>query len=140
STFVVSAKNAVTHSGEYLMNSTTSRKRGSRTSNVAALLGTASFVALGSGAAQAQVAEVLITGSLIAGTQAVGVPITAVGEEQFLEQGAVTVADMLLSVPSVQVDASLTSLRGGGTTFKAMAATRLTPRLSPSLRSNVLTF
>jgi len=98
------------------MNSTTSRKRGSRTSNVAALLGSASFVALGSGAAQAQVAEVLITGSLIAGTQAVGVPITAVGEEQFLEQGAVTVADMLLSVPSVSVDASLTSLRGGGST------------------------
>ena len=94
------------------MNSVGSRTRGSRASHVAALLGTASFVAIGSGAAQAQVAEVLITGSLIAGTQAVGVPITAVGEEQFLEQGAITVADMLLSVPSVQVDASLTSLRG----------------------------
>jgi outer membrane receptor protein involved in Fe transport len=79
-------------------------------------LGTASFAALSSGAAQAQVAEVLITGSLIAGTQAVGVPITAVGEAEFLEQGAVTVADMLLSVPSVEVDPTLTSLRGGGTT------------------------
>jgi len=97
------------------MNSVTSRIRGAR-SNVAALLGTASFVALSSGAAQAQVAEVLITGSLIAGTTAVGVPITAVGEAEFLEQGAITVADMLYSVPSLQVDPSLTSLRGGGTT------------------------
>ncbi len=116
STFVVGANNAVTFYGELAMNSGASRVRGSRASDLAALLGTASFVAIGSGAAQAQVAEVLITGSLIAGAGAVGVPVTAVGEEEFLEQGAITVADMLYSVPSLQVDASLTSLRGGGTT------------------------
>ncbi len=98
------------------MNSGASRVRGSRASNLAALLGTASFVAIGSGAAQAQVAEVVITGSLIAGAGAVGVPVTAVGEAEFIEQGAITVADMLYSVPSVEVDATLTSLRGGGTT------------------------
>ena len=98
------------------MNSVASRIRGSRASNLAALLGTASFVAIGSGAAQAQVAEVLITGSLIAGAGVVGVPVTAVGEAEFLEQGAITVADMLYSVPSVEVDPTLTSLRGGGGT------------------------
>jgi len=91
------------------MNSVSSR-------NLAGLLGSASLVALASGAAQAQVAEVVITGSLIAGETAVGVPITAVGEAEFLEQGAVTVADMLYSVPSLEVDPTLTSLRGGGST------------------------
>ena len=98
------------------MNSVVYRMRGSRTSNLAALLGTASFVALGSGAAQAQVAEVLITGSLIAGAGAVGVPVTTVGEAEFLEQGAITVADMLYSVPAIEVNPTNSSLRGGGST------------------------
>jgi len=99
------------------MNPVVSSVRGVNAAKVAALFGTASFVTLaGLSVAQAQVNEVLITGSLIAGAPSVGVPVTNVGEEQFQEMGAITAAEMLRGVPAIDVDASLTSLRGGGTT------------------------
>jgi outer membrane receptor protein involved in Fe transport len=88
-------------------------------------LGSASFMALSAGRAAAAdavapaavatpVEEVLITGSLIRGAPAVGVPVTAVGAEQFQETGSLTTAELLRSVPTIEVDASVTPLLGGG--------------------------
>lgn len=81
----------------------------------AALLSTASFVVLANAAhAQAPQAapaavpeeEVLVTGSLIRGAPAVGVPVTNLGEAEFQETGALTVSELLRNVPAVEVDAS----------------------------------
>jgi len=99
------------------MNRVTSGVRGLGTAKIATLFGTASFVTMaGLTGANAQPLEVLITGSLIAGAPSVGVPVTNVGEEQFLETGAITASEMLRGVPAIDVDASLTGLRGGGST------------------------
>jgi iron complex outermembrane receptor protein len=79
----------------------------------AALLGSASLFALEAkaadqaAAAQPPVEEVLITGSLIRGAPAVGVPVTNLGEQEFQETGAVTVSELLRNVPSIEVDASV---------------------------------
>ena len=92
----------------------------SRSRRYSLLLGTASFLAIG-GQAYAAVApaavpeeEILVTGSLIRGAPAVGVPVTALGEEAFRETGAVTTTELLRSVPTLQVDATVTPLLGGG--------------------------
>jgi iron complex outermembrane receptor protein len=84
-------------------------------------LGTASFLTLaGSLAAQAQeqVAQaqmaqaapqteipeqVLITGSLIRGTAAVGVPVTNLGKADFVQSGALTTADLFRTIPQFNV-------------------------------------
>ena len=89
-----------------------------------ALLGSASFATIASitaaqaadavAAAAAPVEEVLITGSLIAGTQAVGVPVTDLGQQDFQETGALTTTELLRSVPTIEVDATVTPLLGGG--------------------------
>src|SRR5690349_21462783 len=91
-----------------------------RASYLAALLGTGSFLSLAASpafagaapapaagappAAAAPVEEVLITGSIIQGAPAVGVPVTALGQEEFQEAGAITISDMLKNVPVMQVD------------------------------------
>ena len=93
------------------MNPTTSRLR--------ALLGTASFLTLASSldaqaqqVAQAQTAQanpmevpeqVLITGSLIRGTAAVGVPVTNLSTQDFRTTGAVTTSDLFRTVPQFNV-------------------------------------
>jgi iron complex outermembrane receptor protein len=64
--------------------------------------------------AAAPVEDVLITGSLIRGAAAVGVPVTALNAEDLRETGAVTVSDLLKSVPAVQIRASNSSTSGGG--------------------------
>ena len=68
----------------------------------------------GSATAQAQVAEILITGSLISGATAVGVPVTQLGQESILETGAVTVSEVLRQVQEVQVLTSQTNTGSGG--------------------------
>ncbi len=94
------------------MHPTYARSCGVRT---LALLGTASFLTMAATApAQAQVAEILITGSLIEGAAAVGVPVTQLGQESFLETGAITVSDVLNQVQEVQVLTSQTNTGGGG--------------------------
>ena len=83
------------------------------------LLGTASFLTMaGSAAAQvppAQTAQssaqeapeqVLVTGSLIHGAVAVGVPVTAISLMDFQEAGALTISDALKNVPSLNVQIS----------------------------------
>ena len=93
------------------------------TSRLTALLGTASFLTLATSldaqaqqVAQAQMAQaqeqvpeqVLITGSLIRGTVAVGVPVTNLGAQDFKTTGALSTADLFRSIPQFNVSA------GGG--------------------------
>src|SRR2546421_12744017 len=86
------------------------------TSRLTALLGTASFLALSTSlsvhaqqVAQAQMAQaspqevpeqVLITGSLIRGTAAVGVPVTNLSPQDFSVTGALTTAELFRTIPS----------------------------------------
>jgi iron complex outermembrane receptor protein len=92
------------------------------TSKMATLLGTASFFALATSldanaqeqVAQAQMAQanpqteipeqVLITGSLIRGTAAVGVPVTNLGKADFIQAGAVSAADLFRTIPAFNVN------------------------------------
>ena len=89
----------------------------STTSKLAALMGSASLLTLASAlsaqaqqVAQVQMAQaeevpeqVLITGSLIRGTAAVGVPVTNLGPQDFAQTGALTTADLFRNVPSANV-------------------------------------
>ena len=89
------------------------------TSRICALLGTASFLTLASSLeaqaqqiAQAQTAQanpmevpeqVLITGSLIRGTAAVGVPVTNLSPQDYRTTGALTTSDLFRTVPQFNV-------------------------------------
>ena len=89
-----------------------------KTCRLATLLGTASLLTMTNAiaahaqmVAQAQVAQaaeevpeqVLITGSLIRGTAAVGVPVTNLSPQDFAQTGALTTADLFRNVPSANV-------------------------------------
>src|ERR1700681_4611766 len=96
----------------------------------ATLMGSASFLTLTSvmGAqaqqvAQAQMAQagqeavpeqVLITGSLIHGTAAVGVPVTNLGTQDFTQTGAVTIGDLFRTVPQANVAPGPAAVNSGG--------------------------
>ena len=58
--------------------------------------------------------EVLVTGSLIRGTQAVGVPVTALAAKDFQDTGAITIADLLKNVPAISMQPTLSPSGGGG--------------------------
>src|SRR5688572_3966153 len=102
-----------------------SRARARSSVKFAALFGSASFATMAAlSAAQAAdavpvaatpVEEVLITGLLICGAQAVCVPVTDLGNEEFSESGALTVTEMLRNVPALDVDETTTASGGGGT-------------------------
>ena len=90
-----------------------------KTSRLAYLLGSASLLAMwgapGTQAqevAQAQTAQanpmevpeqVLVTGSLIRGTVAVGVPVTNLSPQDYAQTGSLTTADLFRTVPSANV-------------------------------------
>jgi iron complex outermembrane receptor protein len=83
-----------------------SRLRRPRPVHLGILCGSASFFILGAALAADQgqpVEEVLITGSLIRGVQPVGVPVNALGDQEFQDTGALTISDMLLSIPTLVV-------------------------------------
>src|SRR5260370_24030161 len=91
----------------------------SKTSKLATLLGSASLLTMANAMAaqaqqlaQAQMAQagpqevpeqVLITGSLIRGTAAVGVPVTNLSPQDFAQTGALTTSDLFRTVPSANV-------------------------------------
>src|SRR6059058_6612897 len=90
-----------------------------KTSTLASLLGSASLLAMSAGAAQAQAVaqaqtaqaavtevpeQVLVTGSLIRGTAAVGVPVTNLSPQDFSRTGALTTADLFRTVPAANVE------------------------------------
>src|SRR6266851_2558080 len=88
------------------------------TSKLATLMGSASLLTLtnvlaaqAQQVAQAQMAQagqevpeqVLITGSLIHGTAAVGVPVTNLSTQDFAQTGSLTTADLFRTVPAANV-------------------------------------
>jgi iron complex outermembrane receptor protein len=94
-------------------------------------MGSASFLTLTSIAAvhaqqqmaQAQMAQtapaaipeqVLITGSLIHGTAAVGVPVTNLGAQDFTETGNVSIGDLFRTVPLANVSPGPAAVNSGG--------------------------
>ena len=95
----------------------------------ATLMGSASFLTLTAIAAdaqqvaQAQMAQaapeaipeqVLITGSLIHGTAAVGVPVTNLGTQDFTQAGAVTIGDLFRTVPVANVAPGPSAVNSNG--------------------------
>src|SRR2546423_2690168 len=99
------------------------------TSRFATLMGSASFLTLtaitahAQQVAQAQMAQagpeavpeqVLITGSLIHGTAAVGVPVTNLGTQDFTQTGAVTIGDLFRTVPAANVAPGPSAVNSGG--------------------------
>lgn len=93
-----------------------------RAARVAALLGTSSFLTLlaetaaFAAAAPAPVEEVLVTGSLIRGAPAVGVPVTALTANEFGETGALTTAQLMNNIVSIDTRTDVSPLIGGGST------------------------
>ena len=88
------------------MNSTASR--------LATLMGSASFLSLTSAlSANAQMTaqatpetvpeQVLVTGSLIHGTAAVGVPVTNLGAQDFTTTGYSTIGELFQTIPSAEI-------------------------------------
>src|SRR5438093_6318124 len=91
-----------------------------KTSKLTTLLGTASLLTMANAiaaqaqqVAQAQMAQaspqevpeqVLITGSLIRGTAAVGVPVTNLSPQDFSVTGALTTAELFRTIPSANVN------------------------------------
>ncbi len=101
------------------MNSTATR--------FATLMGSASILtlatAIGANAQQMMMAQaapeavpeqVLVTGSLIHGTAAVGVPVTNLGTQDFTETGNVTIGDLFRTVPQANVAPGPSATNSGG--------------------------
>src|SRR5882724_4702087 len=105
------------------------------TSKIAALLGSASVFTLATAlsanaqqVAQAQMAQaapqevpeqVLITGSLIRGTAAVGVPVTNLSPQDFAQTGALTTADLFRTVPQANVSPGPVGTQSGANIERA---------------------
>jgi iron complex outermembrane receptor protein len=97
-------------------------------SRLATFLGTASFVTLATAldahaqqVAQGQVAQardeevpeqVLVTGSLIRGTAAVGVPVTNLSPQDFAMTGAITTSELFRTIPQFNVNPGPVSTQG----------------------------
>ncbi|MDE2474750.1 MAG: TonB-dependent receptor plug domain-containing protein, partial [Alphaproteobacteria bacterium] len=58
--------------------------------------------------------QVLITGSLIHGTTAVGVPVTNLGVQDFTETGNTTIGDLFRTVPEANVAPGPSAVNSGG--------------------------
>src|SRR5207253_11470158 len=99
------------------------------TSKLATLMGSASLLTLtnvlaaqAQQVAQAQMAQaaqevpeqVLITGSLIHGTAAVGVPVTNLSVQDFRQTGALTTADLFRTIPVANVSPGAVATNSGG--------------------------
>jgi len=107
----------------------------SKTSKLATLLGSASLFTMANAmaaqaqqVAQAQMAQatpmevpeqVLITGSLIRGTAAVGVPVTNLSPQDFTQTGALTTADLFRTVPAANVSPGPVAVQSGANIERA---------------------
>ncbi|MDE2475398.1 MAG: TonB-dependent receptor plug domain-containing protein, partial [Alphaproteobacteria bacterium] len=58
--------------------------------------------------------QVLVTGSLIHGTAAVGVPVTNLGVQDFTESGQTNIADLFRTVPEANVAPGPSAVNSGG--------------------------
>jgi iron complex outermembrane receptor protein len=109
------------------MNFKASRSHARKATHFSALLGTASLVAMvaaGANQARAQTPmspsetvpeQVLITGSLISGAVAVGVPVSDIRPADFVETGKLSITEILKTVPALRIDAEASPTYGGGT-------------------------
>src|SRR5690349_14781187 len=96
----------------------------SSASRFATLMGSASFLTLTSLAAHAQMMaqagpeavpeQVLITGSLIHGAAAVGVPVTNLGTQDFTQTGNISIGDLFRTVPQANVAPGPGATNSGG--------------------------
>lgn len=96
------------------------------TSRLGIFLGSASLLAMaGAGAAKAQEVQaqlapaevpeqVLVTGSLIRGTVAVGTPVTNLGPQDFAQTGSLTAAELFRTVPAAVVSPGPVATNNGG--------------------------
>ena len=64
--------------------------------------------------APAAVQEIVVTGSHIRGVQAVGEPVTTLTQKEFKQTGAVTIGDLLETVPHITMIADSNVINGGG--------------------------
>ncbi len=64
--------------------------------------------------APAAVQEVVVTGTHIRGVQAVGQPVTTLTDKEFKTAGAVTIGDLLATVPQITMIADSNVINGGG--------------------------
>src|SRR5947209_7749994 len=71
------------------------------------------------GTAEAVPEQVLVTGSLIHGTAAVGVPVTNFGVQDFTQTGNITIADLFRTVPLAQVAPGPAAVVAGGQNRRA---------------------
>src|SRR5712691_5370153 len=100
-----------------------------KTCRLTTLLGTASLMTMahaiaaqGQQVAQVQMAQaaqevpeqVLITGSLIHGAAAVGVPVTNLGVQDFTQTGNITIGDLFRTVPQANVAPGPGAVNSGG--------------------------
>lgn len=63
--------------------------------------------------------QVLVTGSLIRGTAAVGVPVTNLGPQDFAQTGALTTADLFRTVPAANVSPGPVAVQSGANIERA---------------------
>src|SRR5579872_3807536 len=95
------------------------------TTRLATLMGSASLLALANSISlhaqqMAQTApetvpeQVLVTGSLIHGTAAVGVPVTNLGVQDLTQSGNTTISDLFRTVPSAVVEPGPSAVESGG--------------------------
>ncbi len=106
-----------------------------KTYKLASLLGSASLLAMTTaGAAYAQQVaqdqtaaagpmevpeQVLVTGSLIHGTAAVGVPVTNLGPQDFATTGSLTTADLFRTIPQANVSPGPVAVQSGANIERA---------------------
>ncbi len=106
-----------------------------KTSKLASLLGSASLLAMaGAGGVQAQQVaqaqtaqanpmevpeQVLVTGSLIRGTAAVGVPVTNLTPQDFTQTGSLSTADLFRTIPAANVSPGPVAVQSGANIERA---------------------
>ena len=103
-----------------------------KTSKLASLLGSASLLAMAnSGAALAQPMpmtaqaapevpeQVLVTGSLIRGTVAVGVPVTNLSPQDFNQTGAINTGELFRTIPAANVTPGPVAVQSGANIERA---------------------
>lgn len=79
-----------------------------------ASLALAADAAPAAAAAPAAVQEIVVTGTHIRGVQAVGQPVTTLTDKEFKTAGAVTIGDLLQTVPEITMIADSNVINGGG--------------------------
>lgn len=63
--------------------------------------------------------QVLVTGSLIRGTAAVGVPVTNLGPQDFTQTGALNTADLFRTIPAANVSPGPVAIQSGANIERA---------------------